>query len=83
MIKRPIALLLVVVMSLALSILSAFFLVNVLDWRYSFGLAAPLGEFESLLVYMVLGSMVFPHVFGIPYMAMVLRDAKACDQACA
>lgn len=78
---RPYALLLIAVLSLTFSILIANFLVIFMGWRYSFGLSEPLGDFESLLAFMVIGAMVFPHLFGIPYMAMILKNRDAGSAA--
>lgn len=78
---RAQALLLIVVLSMTFSILTANFLVTILGWRFTLGLSAPLGDIESLMAYVVLGALIFPHLFGIPYMAMILKNRDAGSAA--
>lgn len=69
--------LLIVVMSVSCTILVANLLVTVFGWRFSLGASAPLGQIESILAYMVIGAFIFPHLFAIPYYAMVRKQAQA------
>ena len=71
---RAHGILVIIALSLAFSVITANFLVTILGWRYSFGLQAPLGDFESLLAFMVIGALIFPHIFMIPYIALIKKS---------